>query len=147
MADFRMACNFCSSWRSAISAAFAIGNVAHNRGSSDNAAILVAQRGDGDGDDDDAAVARGAYRFIVVNGFTATYSIEDLFFLLEVVGGNNQGDGLADSLSCAVTEKFLSGGIPVQDAAIERFGDDRVVRGSDDGGEAALLIEGVGLAD
>ena len=64
---------------------------------------------------------------------------DDLVFLADPIGRNDERDVAADRLVRGVAEEPLGAGVPAVDDAVERLADDGVVRRLDDRGQQARV--------
>ena len=108
------------------------GHVAHDLRRADHLAGLVLDRRDGQRDEDRPAVASNALGFEVLDPPALFQAGDDVIFLGETVGRDDQRDVAADRLGRAIPEQALGAGVPALNDAIERLADDRVVRRLDD---------------
>ena len=74
-----------------------------------------------------ASVLAAAYGFEVVNRFPGPDPRQYRFFLMEPIGGDDDGDRFADGLVGGKSENALGTPIPGLDHPIKIFADDRVV--------------------
>jgi hypothetical protein len=71
----------------------------------------------------------------VVDAFALAQTAENLLLFLVPLGGNDDGDCLADGLFGSETKEALRPGVPSADGPIEVLGDDGVVGALNDGGK------------
>src|ERR1700722_331845 len=86
------------------------------------------------------SIFRHAYRFIVLNYFTAPNLLEYLSDLVGAIGGSQNGYALSDHFFRLVSIDALGSLVPAGNGAIEVFTEDRVLRGIDDGGKSGSVF-------
>ena len=74
-----------------------------------------------------------AHRLVVLDALAGPDARQDEGLLVLVVGGDEDGHGLADDLVGRVAEDALGPAVPARDDGVERLGDDGVVGRVDDG--------------
>ena len=109
------------------------GDVAGDLRGADDAALGVADRGDGQGD----VERRPSFATRTVSKCStrspAAEPLQDRALLVQPLRRDDQGDRLADGLVGRVAEEPLGPGVPRADDAVERLADDGVVGRLDDG--------------
>ena len=68
----------------------------------------------------------------MIDALSAPDSLEDAGLLIDMVGGNQDGNGLADCLRRGVAEHGLGAPIPGHDDAVQALADDGIIRRFDD---------------
>ncbi len=115
-----------------------LGDVAGDLRRPDDAALVVADRGDRQRDVEPAAVLGHADRLEVLDPLAAAEPLQDRALLVVPLRRDDQGDRPADGLLGRVAEEPLGPGVPRADDAVERLADDRVVGRLDDGRQPRL---------
>ncbi len=88
------------------------------------------------------SVLRNADRLEVIDSLSPRDPREDLVFLVEPIGRDDQGDRPTNGLVGRVAEEPFGPGIPRADHAVEGFADDGVMGGFDDCCETRLRLFG-----
>ena len=65
---------------------------------------------------------------MILDGFAPSNAIEDVTHLGAPVGRDDDIDARADLLRRGIPEQAFGRGVPAGDGAVERFGDDGVIR-------------------
>ena len=118
----------------------AVGDVAHHPGNADGRARRRPDGGKAERDLDRRAVLAQPHRFVVLDAFTPADTAQRVIHLLQPVLGHEQPDAFAGGFRRRISEQAARGRIPAGDGAVERRGDDGVVRGFDRGAEQALAF-------
>ena len=100
------------------SACAAVGDVAHDLGRPDDAAGVVLDRRDGERDRDALAVGAQALGLEVLDPLSGLQAGDDLVFLGDALGRDDQRDVAAHRLLGGVAEEPLGAGVPALDDAV-----------------------------
>ena len=95
----------------------------------------VLDRGHGYGDIDSPTVLANMLGFKGPHVLPLFDAFQNRGDLVQLLGGNEQRDRLADDLRRRVTEDSLRAGIPARDDALQSAPDDGICRGIDNGGQ------------
>jgi hypothetical protein len=71
----------------------------------------------------------------VLDAYAGAESREDSWFFVYMIFRDENRDWLADHFVGGVAEDALRSGVPARDDAFERFADDGIIRGINQGGE------------
>jgi hypothetical protein len=115
-----------------------LGDVAGDLRGADDAPVGGPDGRDRQRDVYERAVLAAADGLVVLDALARADAREDGRLLVDVVFGEEGGDGLADDLLGRVAEDALGPLVPTGDDAFERLADDGVVGRLDDGGEPRL---------
>src|SRR5258705_6214761 len=108
--------------------------------SADNATVHIVDGGNGNGNIQVTAVFRDPNGFVVRNVFPLPDSCEDSGNFVGPILQCEDRDVLADDFLGTVSVHSLRTSIPAGYGAIERFADDGVFGGIDDGGQAGAIL-------
>ena len=108
--------------------ALAVGDVAHDLRRPDDAAVVVFDGRDRERDQDALAVRPHALGLEVLDPLPGFQAGDDVIFLGDAIGGDDQGDVAADGLLGRVAEQTFGRRVPALNDPVERLADDRVVR-------------------
>src|SRR5579871_3841907 len=115
--------------------ALLLGDVASHLRSTDDGAGGIAERRYRQRNIEPAAVLGDAYRLVMSDAFARLYFGENFSLFILQFGWNNAEDRLPDHFAFPKTENALCAGVPRLDNYGKIFGDNRVVRRRNNGGE------------
>src|SRR3982751_4605238 len=130
---------------------FALGNVLRNFRDADYLTLAVSNRGDGERNKEPSSVLGLTDSFVVPDALALPQAPQNLRFLIEKVGRDDQSDGLPNHFFSGVSKDALSAGVPAFDDPVQVFRDNRVFRTLHDGSQAEArqisLLPGVDILD
>src|SRR5262249_57386184 len=94
-------------------------DVASDLGRADNTAFAITNGGDGQRNVDPPAVLPNSNRFIVIDALATPQPSKDLGLLVDALGWDEQGNGLADHLLHGVAEDALGPLVPGHHDAVQ----------------------------
>jgi hypothetical protein len=118
--------------------AFSVGDVAGDFGDGDCFSVAILDGRDGDGDVDRSSVPGDAFGFDVFAVIAGEKALDHVGLLGCAFRGNENRDRAANDFMGGVSQKAFGSGVPTEDGSVELFGDDGIVGGFDDRGEAGV---------
>src|SRR5262245_43354210 len=100
--------------------------------------MFISDRRDRKRDIKEATVLAHPHSLIVIDGFSASETIQDAALFTMAVGRNDRGDRLPDDLARRVAEQAFRTGVPAVDDPVESLANDGIVRRLDDRSQPSL---------
>jgi hypothetical protein len=122
--------------------AFALGDVADDFRSADDAALLISHGRNRDRHSDGPSILGDAYALVVLDALAASEGSKNDVLLPLTIAWNHTSDRLPDHLASRLAEQVLGGFIPTYDNTVGRFADNRIVRRCHDGSKPLLRLLG-----